>query len=156
MVVTRTQAMRQLQEDTATRIKELECGAEPRALVKVPEEPMNIGGEFDDEIFSTSREKTHKTKREKRESQRQHWETNRQKSIPESMGVSAAKLKELQQNDISLSKVRQSANNDAACSVDKPYYWQNGLLYHQWKPHGQDTDMVVNQLVLPKQCQEKC
>ena len=75
MVVTRTQAMRQLQEDVATRIKELECGAEPHVLVKVPEEPMNIKGEFDDEIFSTSREKTHKTKWEKRELQRQHWET---------------------------------------------------------------------------------
>ena len=81
----------------------------------------------------------------------------RQDSISESesTGVSAAQLRELKQTDSTLSKVRQSANSDVDCPVDKPYFWQDGLLFHHWKPHGQDTDMVVNQLVLPMQFREK-
>ena len=71
------------------------------------------------------------------------------------MGVSAAKLKELQLNYITLSKVRQTANNDVASSIDKPYYWQDGLLYRQWRPYGDETDIVVNQIVLPQQCRER-
>ena len=65
-------------------------------------------------------------------------------------------LRKLQQNDTSLSKVRQSANSDVDCSTDtgKSYYWHDGLLYCRWKPCGQDAEMVVNQLVL-QQCRGK-
>ena len=62
MVVTCTQAMRQLQEDTTTRSKECESGAKPHGIIEVPEELTCIGSEFDNEMFSTSREKTHKTR----------------------------------------------------------------------------------------------
>ena len=155
MVVTRTQAMRQVQEDATTRSKECESGANPHGIVKVPEELTCIGREFDNEIFSTSQEKAHKTKRQKRESRKQHYEASKQDSISEPLGMSAAKLKELQLNDITLSKVHQTANSDVVSSTDKPYYWQYGLLYHQWRPHGNETDIVVNQLVLPQQCREK-
>ena len=58
-------------------------------------------------------------------------------------------------NDITLSKVRQTANNDVASSIDKPYYWQDGLLYRQWRPYGDETDIVVNQIVLQQQCHER-
>ena len=65
-------------------------------------------------------------------------------------------LREHQQIDTSLSKVHQSANSDVDCITDKFYYWQNGLLYCHWKPHGQDAEMVVNQIiVLPEQCRGK-
>ena len=135
MVVTRTQAMRQLQEDAAIRSKELKSGVQPHVIVDIPEESESVGGEFADEIFSPSRLKTHKTRREKRNSCRQHWAVTRTNSTPESTGVSAAMLRELQQNDISLSKVRQSANCDVDCTTDKSYYWHGGLLYRCWKPH---------------------
>ena len=55
MVVTRTQAMRQLQEDAAIRSKELKSGAQPHVIVDIPEESESVGGEFADEIFSPSR-----------------------------------------------------------------------------------------------------
>ena len=155
MVVTRTQAMRRLQEDTTTRSKECESGAKPHGIIEVPEELTCIGSEFDNEMFSTSREKTHKTRRQKRESRKQHYEASSQDSVSEPLGVSTAKLKDLQLNDITLSKVRQTANNDVASSIDKPYYWQDGLLYHQWRPYGDETDIVVNQIVLPQQCRER-
>ena len=62
MVVTRTQAMRQLQEGATTRSKDCESGANLHGIVKVPEELTCIGREFDDEIFSTSQEKAKPTK----------------------------------------------------------------------------------------------
>ena len=155
MVVTRMQAMRQLQEDTNTRSKEHECGTKPHTLVKVSEESENIGGEFDDELFSLSQVKACKTRREKRQSRREHWEAARQQSVLESVTVSAEKLRELQENDTTLLKVRQSAYSNVNPSVDNPFHWQDGLLYRQWQPHGQDTEQVVSQLVLPKQCREK-
>ena len=66
MVVIRTQAMRQLQEDVATHSKQLKSGAQPHIIVDVTEESVSVGGEFDDVIFSLSRVKTHKTRREKK------------------------------------------------------------------------------------------
>ena len=121
----------------------------------VPEESVSIDGEFEDAVISTSSVKTHKTRREKRNSRRQHWEVTRQNLTLESTGVSAAMLRGLQQKDTSLAKVCQSANSDVDCTTDKSYYWHDGLLYHQWKPHGQDADRVVNQHVLSEQCRGK-
>ena len=46
MVVTHTQAMRQLQEDVAIRSKELKSGAQPHVIVDVPEESVSVGGEY--------------------------------------------------------------------------------------------------------------
>ena len=71
------------------------------------------------------------------------------------MTVSAAKLRELQENDTTLLKVRQSGYSNVNPSVDNPFHWQDGLLYYQWQPHGQDTEQVVSHIVLPKQCREK-
>ena len=51
--------------------------------------------------------------------------------------------------------VCQLANSDVDCITDKSYCCHKGFLYHQCKPHGQDTDRVVNQLVEPKQCKGK-
>ena len=65
MVVTRTQTMWQ---DAAIRSKELKSGAQPYVIVDMPEESESVGGEFADEIFSPSRLKTHKTRREKNSS----------------------------------------------------------------------------------------
>ena len=123
--------------------------------MKVSEESENNGGEFDDELFSPSRVKACKTRREKRQSRREHWEAARQDSVLESVTVSAAKLRELQENDNTLLKVRQSTYSNVNPSVDNPFHRQDGLLYRQWQPHGQDTEQVVSQLVLPKQCREK-
>ena len=65
MVVTRTQAMKQLQEETTTRSKEHESGAKPHRISERSEEPACIGSEFDSEMFSSPREKVHKTRRQK-------------------------------------------------------------------------------------------
>ena len=86
---------------------------------------------------------------------KQYHEATKQDLASEPLGVSTAKLRELQQTDVTLSKVRQTANNDVASSTDKTYYWKDNLLYRQWRPHGDAADVVVNQLVLPQQCREK-
>ena len=48
----------------------------------------------------------------------QQWEEARQNSTVESTGVSAAMLREFQQRDTSLAKVRQLANSVVDCSTD--------------------------------------
>ena len=154
MVVTHTKAMRQLQEETTTRSKEHESGAKPHGISEGLEEPACIESEFDSEMFSSPREKVHKTRQQKRELCKQYHEA-KQDLASEPLGVSTAELKELQQTDVTLSKVCLTANNDDAPSTDKPYYWQDNLLYCQWRPHGNAVGAVVNQLVLPQQCREK-
>ena len=65
LTITRARAIQQLQEDTTTRSKEQQSGTQLHELLKLPDELASIGGEFDSEIFSTSRVKVQKTKREK-------------------------------------------------------------------------------------------
>ena len=68
MAVTCTQAMWQLQEDAAICSKELKSEARPHVIVDMLEESESVDGdtgEFADEMFSPSRLKTHKTRREK-------------------------------------------------------------------------------------------
>ena len=79
---------------------------------------------------------------------KQYHEATNQDLASESLGVSTAKLRELQQTDVTLSKVHQTAKNDVASSTDKPYYWKDNLLYRQWRPHNDAADVIVNQLVL--------
>ena len=69
---------------------------------------------------------------EKRQSHREHWEAARQDSVLESMTVSAAKLREVQENDTTLLMVRQSAYSNVNPSVDNSFHWQDGLFYCQW------------------------
>ena len=155
MVVTCTQGMRQLQEESTTRSKEHESGAKPHEISEVPEDSACIGSKYDSEKFSSPQEKAHKTRQQKRELRKQYHEASKQDLASELLGVSTAKLKELQQTDVTLSKVCLTANNDDAPSTDKPYYWQSNLLYRHWRPHGGAVDAVVNQLVLPQKCREK-
>ena len=138
-----------------TRSKENESGAKPHGISEVSEEPACIESKFDSEMFSSPRDKFHKTRRQKRGLCKQYQEASKQDWASEPLGVSTAELKELQQTDMRLSKVRLTANNDDAPSTDKPYYWQDNLLYRQWRPHIDAADAVVNQLVLPQQCREK-
>ena len=99
MAVTHTQAIQKLQEDAATCSKELKSGAQSHVIVDVPEESVSIGGEFDDKVFSPSRLKTYNTRREKRNSHRQHWEVTRENSTTRLLVAAST------QNDTSLSKV---------------------------------------------------
>ena len=123
MAVTHTQAMQKLQEDAATCSKELISGAGLHVIVDVPEESASVGGEFDDKVFSPSRLKTHNTRREKRNSHRQHWEVTRQNSTT---GLSVPALRELQQKDTSLSKVHQSFKSDVTITDMMDCYIASG------------------------------
>ena len=139
MVVTCTQAVRQLQEDVATHTKEPESGAEPHTMVDVPGESVNVGGEFDPTKYQER----------ERKSCRQHWKITRQNSTctPESTGVSVVICTHVEgasKMDTSLSKVHQPPNGDADYVIDKSYYWHNGFLYHQWKPYRQGAKRVIS------------
>ena len=65
MVVTLAQALRQLQEDNTTRSKGKQSDVQLDEVLKAPVELDSIDGEFDSDLFSVSRVKVWKTKREK-------------------------------------------------------------------------------------------
>ena len=51
MVVTYTQAMRQLQEETTATSKELKSGAKPHRIIELLEELACIGSKFECDMF---------------------------------------------------------------------------------------------------------
>ena len=65
--------------------------------------------------------------------------------------VDTKKLKHLQANDPTLSRIKEQAERDK-----RDCFWQDGLLYRRWNPTENEgvDNMVVNQLVLPVQCRE--
>ena len=69
------------------------------------------------------------------------------------LDLSAAKLKELQEQDKTLQSVRENADRSPTTSK---FYYRDGLLYRRWTPPGRDDgELDVEQLVLPKSCRRK-
>ena len=68
------------------------------------------------------------------------------------LDLSAAKLKELQEQD-ELQSVRENANRSPTTSK---FYYRDRLLYRRWTPPNRDDgELDVEQLVLPQSCRRK-
>eukprot|EP00731_Ephydatia_muelleri_P002302 Em0001g2302a len=68
------------------------------------------------------------------------------------MSLSAKELKELQENDPTLSKVRRKV--DQTNNPEGEFFKREGLYYRRWKPPGRGVEYDVEQLILPKQCRK--
>ena len=66
------------------------------------------------------------------------------------MALSSKELKELQENDPTLSKVRRKV--DQTNNPEGEFFRREGLFYRRWKPPGRGVEYEVEQLILPKQC----
>ena len=64
--------------------------------------------------------------------------------------MDAAKMKELQEQDFSLSEAREAARK--AEGTKGEWFYREGLLYRRWTPRGRGEESEVEQLVLPKAC----
>jgi hypothetical protein len=64
--------------------------------------------------------------------------------------VEAMKMKELQEQDISLSEAREAARKTDGTKGE--WFYKEGLLYRRWTPRGRGDESEVEQLVLPKAC----
>ena len=69
------------------------------------------------------------------------------------LDLSAAKLKELQEQDETLQSVRENADRSPTTSK---FYYHDRLPYRRWTPPGRDDgESDVEQLVLPQSCRRK-
>ena len=75
---------------------------------------------------------------------------------PDVLTTTPTKLRELQQQDSSLAKAREVAQNSQyPRPADRVYFfYRDGLLYRSWRPSGTDEEEVrrCDQLVLPQAC----
>ncbi|KAL5484319.1 hypothetical protein EMCRGX_G020793 [Ephydatia muelleri] len=68
------------------------------------------------------------------------------------INITAEKLKDLQEQDETLAVVRALAQKAGGSRGE--FFKRNKLLYRRWIPKGRGEEMEVEQLVLPKECQQ--
>ena len=97
------------------------------------------------------------TKEQKRLLSRQCGETREQGSETEvskhPLEISAAALKELQDRDRSLARIREAADGQPN-SAGVGFFQRKGLLYRKWTPPGRGEESEVEQLVLQQGSQK--
>ena len=96
------------------------------------------GSSFHEELFQGGKIRQKLSKKQKRENnlQRQQMQTK------QPLDISTAELRLLQQEDPTLSKIREAAANQTKQSK---YFLQDGLLYRRWIPSGEQvSDMSVD------------
>ena len=62
-------------------------------------------------------------------------------------------MKELQEKDASLAKIRKAADGQPN-STRIGFFHREGLLYRRWTPPGRGEESEVEQLVLPQECRQ--
>ena len=144
VVTTRARARQQREEEAGIAKKETKSDVLP-SPVELSEEDSeqwmtNPGSTFDNDIFVLGKEKVKLTRGDKRKLRQQYWGYKGQDEALERPGkhvldLSAAKLKELQEQDKTLQSVRENA--DRSPTTSKLYY-RDGLLYRRWTPPGRD------------------
>ena len=159
VVMTRARARQQREEESVIAEKEAESGVLPSSVESTgedsEEEIIKLGNSFDNDIFVPGKEKVKLTRGDKRKLHQKYWERNEEKLDKHVLELSAATLKELQEQDESLLSIRKNADRSPGLPTSK-YYHRDGLLYRRWTPPGRDDgEMDVEQLVLPKACRRK-
>ena len=66
--------------------------------------------------------------------------------------VDATKMKELQEQDVSLSEAREAARKTEGKKGE--WFYREGLLFRRWTPRGRGEEAEIEQLVLPKVCRQ--
>ena len=79
--------------------------------------------------------------------------TEGKKSVAGALDLSAGELRELQEKDDTLVKVREAAEGRAN-SAGVGFFKRDGLVYRRWTPPGRGEEYELEQLVLPKACRK--
>ena len=79
--------------------------------------------------------------------------TRDKKSVAGALELSAGELRELQEADETLAKVREMADGHAN-SAGVSFFKREGLVYRRWTPTGRGEEYGIEQLVLPKACRK--
>ena len=149
MAVT-TRAQRQREEKEAANCAEREqlSGLQPHSIVQNVEGPWQEsqegleqgqeklaaesdgcpGGEWDEEIFTASRERAKLTKRQKRINKKQYRRDTEQQALAHPLDLTAEELRDMQEKDDSLAAVRKAATGGVS-TAGTGFFEREGLLY---------------------------
>ena len=149
LVVTRAQARRQLEEELLRREKQVQ----PEAVQDIPQEvgePGEGGSMTEEESIEQGL-----SRRQRRAMQQELYKPKvPEEGSPGTLDFSAEQLREMQQKDPSLKKIREAATG-VPNSAGSGFFERDGLLYRKWVPPGRKEETGVEQLVLPVQCRQK-
>ena len=156
VVVTRAQAKRQLEEEILRREAEILSGAKTNP-VGDPELPNPRDDGKDGPHPSVEMTPT-LTQEQRRTLQQQLGKSNygglREDAASQMFEFSADRLSELQESDITLSRVREAVASSRNPSEGE-FFKRNGLIHRRWTPPGRGEEYEIEQLVLPKACRRK-
>ena len=106
---------------------------------------------FDDDFFLQGHQDPDPLALEKREIRRKHRQTHAdaEEQDSETLEVSSEKLRQLQEGDESLCRLRIIADGTPSAAAGENIYRRDGLIYRRYDPPGADSDSSIEQLVLP-------
>ena len=149
VVVTCAQAQQNLEEELLRREKELLAGAKPSTVEERTGEP-----EAQTDGIEQAVQTPPLTKDQRRWLHQQCAEDYEQGGVSRHpLEISAAVLKELQEKDASLAKIRKAADGHPN-SAGIGFFHREGLLHRRWTPPGRGEESEVEQLVLPQECRQ--
>ena len=134
-------------EPTSSQPVSLETkDSDPQSSVEEPTgdaPPFN----FDAELFVPKTPRVRKSRQAKRDERQAH----QRRQVNDVQSLSKIELRQLQENDETLAPVRRSLKRPEEAQRGD-FYEEDGLIYRKWIPRGRDSEMAVEQLVLPKEC----
>ena len=157
VVVTRAQAKRQLEEEILRKEKEVLSGVQPSPVEDQGQPSLhsdpNKGPYQTDNMLPTLTQKQRRTFQQQM-GKKDYVPNSKEDTALYSFEFSADNLRELQESDKTLSKVRESVI-DSSDQSKTEYFKRDGLLYRRWTPPGRGEEYEIEQLVLPKACRRK-
>ena len=153
VVVTRAQARQQLEGELLRREREIQSGAKPNP-VGTPAVKDSAEGSTAEGSTSTNVPVTKLTRKQRRALRKGFWK-GREEDKPSlhSLDMSAEGLKQLQDEDETLTRVKEAANGHPN-TAGVGFFKRDGLIYRKWIPPGRGEEMSIEQLVLPKECRK--
>ena len=122
---------------------------------------VDLGHEFDDELFDGGRERAHLTKKQKRLERRRYVPEERTESIStlgtrwRALDMTPAEFRDAQVQDPTLATAWKVAEGTQDLAVGGGFYVEDGLLHRHWVPRGlTQEDPGIHQLVLPVNCRD--
>lgn len=129
VVVTRAQARKQLEEELLRRDKEVRSGVKPNQLEESKEgDPMQ-----------PIEPRTREQRRTLRQKMRKETEQGDDKSSLHALEISASELRQLQDQDETLAKVRAAADGKPS-TAGIGFFKRDGLTFRRWIPPGRGEE----------------
>ena len=131
-------------EELLRREREIQSGAKPNP----------VGTPAVKDSTSTNVPVTKLTRKQCRALRKRFWKgRGEDKPSLHSLDMSAEGLKQLQDEDETLTRVKEAANGHPN-TAGVGFFKRDGLIYRKWIPPGHGEEMSIEQLVLPKECRK--